>query len=68
MNDRGINVIPNLKPFILADHPYIENFDVNQVFIKSHDGSEDYIGRWWGAKVSLSILPIRQQGKFGYKC
>jgi len=50
MNDRGINVIPNLKPGILADHPYMEKFDDNQVFIKNYDGSEDYIGRWWGGE------------------
>ena len=48
MNRRGINVIPNLKPGILANHPYRDLFEKNSVFIKTPDGSADYFGRWWG--------------------
>lgn len=50
MNARGINVIPNLKPGILKNHPYMELFEKNDVFIKTPDGSGDYYGRWWGGK------------------
>lgn len=48
MNELGINVIPNLKPGILPNHPYKEEFEKNDAFVKSPDGKEDYVGRWWG--------------------
>lgn len=48
MNKMGINVIPNLKPGILPNHPYMDLFKKNDVFIKTPDGRDDYIGRWWG--------------------
>ncbi|MCI7704417.1 MAG: DUF4968 domain-containing protein [Clostridiales bacterium] len=50
MNRRGINVIPNLKPGILKRHPYMDLFKKNDVFIKTPDGSADYLGRWWGGE------------------
>ena len=50
MNAMGINVIPNLKPGILKNHPYRELFEKNDVFIKTPDGSGDYYGRWWGGE------------------
>lgn len=46
----GINVIPNLKPGILKNHPCISLFEKNDVFIKTPDGSGDYYGRWWGGE------------------
>ncbi len=48
LEDKGINIIPNLKPGILEKHPYINFFKDNNAFIKTADGTEDYIGRWWG--------------------
>lgn len=48
MNEMGLNVIPNLKPGILAKHPYKKEFEENDVFIKNPDGEGDYNGRWWG--------------------
>lgn len=50
MNAMGINVIPNLKPGILKSHPYLPDFEKNDVFIKTPDGSGDYYGRWWGGE------------------
>lgn len=50
MNAMGINVIPNLKPGILKNHPYMPLFEKNDVFIKTPDGSGDYYGRWWGGE------------------
>ncbi len=50
MEKMGINVIPNMKPGILPNHPYKERFEKNDVFVKSPDKSEDYQGRWWGGK------------------
>ena len=50
MNARGINVIPNLKPGILKNHPYMERFEKNQVFIRNPEGDGDYYGRWWGGE------------------
>lgn len=48
MQSMGINVIPNMKPGILPNHPHIKLFEANNVFIKSPDGKKDYVGRWWG--------------------
>lgn len=48
MNGMGINVIPNLKPGVLANHPYREYYEKNDAFVKTPDGSQDYVGRWWG--------------------
>ena len=50
MNEMGINVIPNLKPGILKNHPYMPLFEQNSVFIKNPDGQGDYYGRWWGGE------------------
>lgn len=50
MNAMGINVIPNLKPGILKNHPYMPLFEKNDVFIKNPDGNGDYYGRWWGGE------------------
>ena len=50
MNEMGINVIPNLKPGILKNHPYRTLFEANKVFIKNAQGDGDYYGRWWGGE------------------
>ena len=38
MNQLGINVIVNLKPGILEKHPFKEEFEANDVFVKDCDG------------------------------
>ncbi len=48
MESMGINVIPNLKPGVLPNHPYVKEYEKNDAFIKNPDGNGDYIGRWWG--------------------
>ena len=48
MNAKGINVMVNLKPGILKRHPYMKEFEENDVFIKAANGKGDYFGRWWG--------------------
>ena len=50
MNAMGINVIPNLKPGVLKNHPYADYYKQRDAFIKTPDGSDDYYGRWWGGK------------------
>ena len=50
MNARGINVIPNLKPGVLKNHPYAKYYEDRDVFIKDPDGVGDYYGRWWGGE------------------
>ena len=50
MNARGINVICNLKPGVLKNHPYAEYYENNNAFIKTPDGQGDYYGRWWGGE------------------
>lgn len=48
MTGMGINVIPNMKPGILPNHPHIKLFEANHVFIKDPTETMDYVGRWWG--------------------
>jgi len=48
MNSRGINVICNLKPGVLENHPYAGLYEERGAFIRTPDGSRDYYGRWWG--------------------
>ena len=50
MNDMGINVIPNLKPGVLKNHPYAKYYEEHDAFIKTPDGKSDATGRWWGGK------------------
>ena len=50
MNAMGINVICNLKPGVLKNHPYADYYKERDAFIKTPDGSDDYYGRWWGGK------------------
>ncbi len=48
MNGMGINVICNLKPGVLKNHPYAKYYEERNAFIKTPDGKDDYYGRWWG--------------------
>ena len=50
MNARGINVICNLKPGVLKNHPYAKLYEENGCFIRDADGKGDYYGRWWGGE------------------
>lgn len=50
MNAKGINVICNLKPGVLKDHPYAGYYEERDAFIKTPDGEGDYYGRWWGGE------------------
>ena len=50
MNSMGINVICNLKPGVLKNHPYAAYYKERDAFIKTPDGNDDYYGRWWGGK------------------
>lgn len=48
MDTMGINLVPNIKPGVLKNHPYASQYEENDAFIKKPDGSGDYVGRWWG--------------------
>lgn len=50
MNAQGINVICNLKPGVLKNHPYADYYEQRGAFIQTADGSGDYYGRWWGGE------------------
>ena len=50
MNARGINVICNLKPGVLRNHPYADYYAQHNAFIRTPDGKNDYYGRWWGGE------------------
>lgn len=48
MNALGINVICNLKPGVLKNHPYASYYEERGAFIRTPDGADDATGRWWG--------------------
>lgn len=48
MNEQGIEVIPNLKPGVLARHPYAGYYEEQDAFIKTPDKKTDCVGTWWG--------------------
>ena len=50
MNAMGINVICNLKPGVLKNHPYARYYEERDAFIKTPDGNGDATGRWWGGE------------------
>lgn len=50
MNAKGINVIPNLKPGVLKNHPYAKYYEQRGAFIKAPGGQGDAYGRWWGGE------------------
>ncbi len=50
MNAMGINVICNLKPGVLKNHPYAKYYEERDAFIKTPDGAADATGRWWGGE------------------
>ena len=50
MNAMGINVICNLKPGVLKNHPYAQYYHERNAFIKTPDSKSDYYGRWWGGE------------------
>jgi alpha-glucosidase len=50
MEAKGINVICNLKPGVLKNHPYADFYEQHDAFIKTADGRSDYYGRWWGGE------------------
>ncbi len=50
MNAMGINVICNLKPGVLKNHPYARYYEERGAFIRTPDGGADATGRWWGGE------------------
>jgi len=48
MKEKGIGLIPNIKPGILLNHPLMEEFVANDVFVRTADETEYYEGPWWG--------------------
>ena len=50
MNARGINVICNLKPGVLPNHPYRGYYEDRDVFVKEPDSDDAAIGQWWGGQ------------------
>lgn len=51
MNEKGAQNVPNIKPGILLEHPYLEDFRKNDVFVKdSKEPQKDATGMWWGGE------------------
>ena len=66
MEGMGINVIPNLKPGILENHPYREFFEKQDAFVKTPDQKEAYVGRWWGGEGCF-IDFTKEEGRNAWK-
>ncbi len=51
MNQKGAQNVPNVKPGILLTHPYFEDFNQKDVFVKDSKNKEIYsVGKWWGGE------------------
>lgn len=49
MEEKGAQVVPNVKPGFLLCHPLFEEFASKGVFVKdSKDPSQISVGSWWG--------------------
>ena len=49
MNEKGAQNVPNVKPGILLCHPWFDEFNEKDVFVKdSKDPSQYAVGSWWG--------------------
>ncbi|MBR4548389.1 MAG: DUF4968 domain-containing protein [Oscillospiraceae bacterium] len=49
MNEKGAQNVPNVKPGILLCHPWFDEFNAKDVFVKdSKDPSRCAVGNWWG--------------------
>lgn len=49
MNERHAQVVPNVKPGVLLNHPKLDDWKQKDVFVKdSSDPSKPAVGRWWG--------------------
>lgn len=49
MNEKGAQNVPNVKPGILLCHPWFDQFDAEDVFVKDSKNPDMYgVGKWWG--------------------
>nr|MCR5090776.1 DUF5110 domain-containing protein [Oscillospiraceae bacterium] len=49
MQEKGAENVPNVKPGILLSHPWFDEFNEKDVFVKDSKNPEKYaIGSWWG--------------------
>lgn len=49
MNEKGAQNVPNIKPGILLEHPWFQEFLDKDVFVKDSEDPEKFAeGMWWG--------------------
>lgn len=48
MNEKGAQNVPNVKPGILLNHPWFDEFLEKSVFVKDSEGKNYGVGKWWG--------------------
>ncbi len=49
MNRKGAQNVPNVKPGVLLSHPWFEEFNRKDVFVKDSKEPDRYaVGPWWG--------------------
>ncbi len=51
MNEMGAENVPNVKPAVLSDHPMMDVFNKEGVFVRdSKDSSKPCTASWWGGE------------------
>ena len=49
MNEKGAQNVPNIKPGVLVCHPWFDQFNAQDVFVKDSKNPDTYaVGAWWG--------------------
>lgn len=48
MNEKGAQNVPNVKPGILLMHPWFDEFEKKDVFVKDSETNHYAVGKWWG--------------------
>lgn len=50
MSEAGLTVSANIKPGVLTTHPFFSDFKDSKVFVKTKEGDDIYLDRWWGGE------------------
>lgn len=44
----GVQISPNIKPGVLCTHPLTDDFEQQQAYVRTADGSASQVDRFWG--------------------
>lgn len=66
MQERGIPIVPNIKPGFLLVHPRMKELKEKALFIQDSRKEEPAVGRWWGGPgyfVDFTNPKVRREWK-----